>query len=398
MKFSSVADILSDIADGKPVIVIDSEDRENEGDLVIASELATPETINFMAKEGRGLICVSLTEERAEQLDLEVIENKNSGLHKTNFTVSVDAKENTTTGISAFDRSVTIKTLISDNTNSRDLSRPGHIFPIVGKNGGVLRRAGHTEASIDLATLAGLQPSGVICEIMADDGTMAKGKELDRFAKKHDLKIIAIASLIKHLSKERDLVKKIDSIKLPTKNGKYDLHTYEGIFDGKTHLALTKGDYLSRESVLVRVHSECLTGDVFHSLRCDCGDQLDVALNLIEAEGSGIVIYLRQEGRGIGLKHKIKAYKLQEEGLDTVEANVKLGFKPDLRDYGIGAQILKKLGVKKLTVLTNNPKKLVGLEGHGLEITSRRPIIVGENKNNSEYLKTKKEKLGHILR
>jgi 3,4-dihydroxy 2-butanone 4-phosphate synthase/GTP cyclohydrolase II len=398
MKFSSVADIISDIADGKPVIVIDSEDRENEGDLVIASELATPETINFMAKEGRGLICVSLTEERAEQLDLEVIENKNSGLHKTNFTVSVDAKENTTTGISAFDRSVTIKTLISDNTNSRDLARPGHIFPIVGKNGGVLRRAGHTEASIDLATLAGLQPSGVICEIMADDGTMAKGKELDQFAKKHDLKIISIASLIKHLSKERDLVKKIDSIKLPTKNGEYDLHTYEGIFDGKTHLALTKGDYLSRESVLVRVHSECLTGDVFHSLRCDCGDQLDVALNLIESEGSGIVIYLRQEGRGIGLKHKIKAYKLQEEGLDTVEANEKLGFKPDLRDYGIGAQILKKLGAKKLTVLTNNPKKLIGLEGHGLEITSRRPIVVGENKNNSGYLKTKKEKLGHILR
>ena len=398
MKFNSVANILSDIADGKPVIVIDSEDRENEGDLVIASELATPETINFMAKEGRGLICVSLTEERAEHLDLEVIENKHSGLHKTNFTVSVDAKENTTTGISAFDRSITIKTLISDNTISRDLSRPGHIFPIVGKNGGVLRRAGHTEASIDLATLAGLKPSGVICEIMADDGTMAKGKELEQFAKKHELKIISIASLIKHLSKERDLVKKIDSIKLPTKNGKYDLHTYEGIFDGKTHLALTKGDYLSRESVLVRVHSECLTGDVFHSLRCDCGDQLDVALNLIESEGSGIVIYLRQEGRGIGLKHKIKAYKLQEEGLDTVEANEKLGFKPDLRDYGIGAQILKKLGVKKLTVLTNNPKKLIGLEGHGLEITSRRPIIVGENKNNSGYLKTKKEKLGHILR
>lgn len=398
MKFNSVADILSDIADGKPVIVIDSEDRENEGDLVIASELATPETINFMAKEGRGLICVSLSEERAEHLDLEVIENKNSGLHKTNFTVSVDAKENTTTGISAFDRSITIKTLISDNTISRDLSRPGHIFPIVGKNGGVLRRAGHTEASIDLATLAGLKPSGVICEIMADDGTMAKGKELEQFAKKHKLKIISIASLIKHLSKERDLVRKIDSIKLPTKNGKYDLHTYEGIFDGKTHLALTKGDYLSRESVLVRVHSECLTGDVFHSLRCDCGDQLDVALNLIESEGSGIVIYLRQEGRGIGLKHKIKAYKLQEEGLDTVEANEKLGFKPDLRDYGIGAQILKKLGVKKLTVLTNNPKKLIGLEGHGLEITSRRPIIVGENKNNSGYLKTKKEKLGHILR
>ena len=398
MKFSAIESILGDIAKGKPVIVVDSEDRENEGDLVLASELATPETINFMAKEGRGLICVSLSESRAEDLDLEIIENKNSGLHKTNFTISVDSKENVTTGISAFDRSVTIQTLISDETSPKDLSRPGHIFPIVGKNGGVLRRAGHTEASIDLATMAGLKPSGVICEIMADDGTMARGEELERFAEKHDLKIISISEIIKQLSKERKLVEKVESINLPTKNGQFNLHLYEGIFDGKTHLALTKGDVKSSESVLVRVHSECLTGDIFHSMRCDCGDQLDSALDLIESEGSGIIVYLRQEGRGIGLKHKIRAYKLQEKGLDTVEANQKLGFKPDLRDYGVGAQILKDLGARKLAVLTNNPKKLIGLEGHGLEITSRIPIVIEKNKDNANYLDTKEKKLGHLLR
>lgn len=398
MKFSAIESILGDIAKGKPVIVVDSEDRENEGDLVLASELATPETINFMAKEGRGLICVSLSESRAEDLDLEIIENKNSGLHKTNFTISVDSKENVTTGISAFDRSITIQTLISDKTIPKDLSRPGHIFPIVGKSGGVLRRAGHTEASIDLSTMAGLKPSGVICEIMADDGTMARGEELERFAEKHDLKIISISEIIKQLSKERKLVEKVESINLPTKNGQFNLHLYEGIFDGKTHLALTKGDVRSSKSVLVRVHSECLTGDIFHSMRCDCGDQLDSALDLIESEGSGIIVYLRQEGRGIGLKHKIRAYKLQEKGLDTVEANQKLGFKPDLRDYGVGAQILKDLGARKLAVLTNNPKKLIGLEGHGLEITSRIPIVIKKNKDNANYLDTKEKKLGHLLR
>lgn len=398
MKFSAIESILGDIAKGKPVIVVDSEDRENEGDLVLASELATPETINFMAKEGRGLICVSLSESRAEDLDLEIIENKNSGLHKTNFTISVDSKENVTTGISAFDRSITIQTLISDKTIPKDLSRPGHIFPIVGKSGGVLRRAGHTEASIDLSTMAGLKPSGVICEIMADDGTMARGEELERFAEKHDLKIISISEIIKQLSKERKLVEKVESINLPTKNGQFNLHLYEGIFDGKTHLALTKGDVRSSEPILVRVHSECLTGDIFHSMRCDCGDQLDSALDLIESEGSGIIVYLRQEGRGIGLKHKIRAYKLQEKGLDTVEANQKLGFKPDLRDYGVGAQILKDLGARKLAVLTNNPKKLIGLEGHGLEITSRIPIVIEKNKDNANYLDTKEKKLGHLLR
>ena len=398
MKFSAIEFILKDIAKGKPVIVIDSEDRENEGDLVLASELATPETINFMAKEGRGLICVSLSESRAEDLDLEIIENKNSGLHKTNFTISVDSKEDVTTGISAFDRSITIQKLISDETIPKDLSRPGHIFPIVGKSGGVLRRAGHTEASIDLSTMAGLKPSGVICEIMADDGKMARGEELERFAEKHDLKIISISEIIKQLSKERKLVEKVESINLPTKNGLFNLHLYEGIFDGKTHLALTKGDVRSSEPVLVRVHSECLTGDIFHSMRCDCGDQLDSALDLIESEGSGIIVYLRQEGRGIGLKHKIRAYKLQERGLDTVEANQELGFEPDLRDYGVGAQILKDLGARKLAVLTNNPKKLIGLEGHGLEITSRIPIVIEKNKDNANYLDTKEKKLGHLLR
>ncbi|MBH10330.1 MAG: bifunctional 3,4-dihydroxy-2-butanone-4-phosphate synthase/GTP cyclohydrolase II [Candidatus Marinimicrobia bacterium] len=397
MEFSTIQAAIDDISSGRPIIVIDSEDRENEGDLFIPSELINPETINFMAKEGRGLICVSITNERAIELDLEPMERRNSSLHKTNFTISVDAKKNTTTGISAFDRSITVKTLIDDDSKSVDLARPGHIFPIVGKDGGVLRRAGHTEASIDLSVLAGFKPSGVICEIIADDGEMARGNELKKFSKKHNLKIISISSLINHLRKEKSLVKKIEEIELPTKNGDFKLHLYEGLFDNQTHLALTKGNYLRSDSVLVRVHSECLTGDVFNSLRCDCGNQLDAAIDAINKNGSGVIVYLKQEGRGIGLKHKIQAYKLQEKGLDTVEANKKLGFKPDLRDYGIGAQILKDLGVNKLTVLTNNPKKLIGLEGHGLEIVSRTPIIIKPNKVNEKYLDTKKEKLGHIL-
>ena len=397
MNYSSINSVIEDIKKGIPVIVIDDEDRENEGDLVIASELVSPDNINFMAKEGRGLICVSITSEKAAQLDLEPMDSRNSSLHETNFTISIDAKKNTTTGISAYDRSVTIQTLISDNVKSADLARPGHIFPIVGKDGGVLRRAGHTEASIDLALMAGLKPSGVICEIMADNGEMARGEELQKFSEKHNLKIISIASLINHLRKERALVKKVETINLPTKNGLFELHLYEGLFDQKTHLAMTMGNYLDSNSVMVRVHSECLTGDVFHSLRCDCGNQLDAAMDAISSNKSGIIVYLRQEGRGIGLKHKIKAYKLQESGLDTVEANEKLGFKPDLRDYGVGAQILKDLGAKKLTVLTNNPKKLIGLEGHGLEIISRIPIVTKPNKENKKYLKTKKDKLGHTL-
>ena len=397
MKFSSIDSAVDDIKIGKPIIVIDSEDRENEGDLVIASELVTPDTINFMAKEGRGLICVSITSERSKELDLEPMDRRNSSLHETNFTISVDAKQNTTTGISAFDRSKTILALINDGTQSSDLARPGHIFPIVGKDGGVLRRAGHTEASIDLAMMAGLRPSGVICEIMADDGTMARGDELQKFSEKHNLKIISISDLIRHLRRKRSLVKKIETIKLPTDELDFELHLYEGLFDNQTHLALTTGNYLDSESVLVRVHSECLTGDVFKSLRCDCGKQLNAAIEAISKNESGVIVYLRQEGRGIGLKHKIKAYKLQEQGLDTVEANQELGFEPDLRDYGVGAQILKDLGANKLTVLTNNPKKLIGLEGHGLEIVSRAPIIVKAGKENEKYLDTKQKKLGHIF-
>ena len=397
MKFSSIDSAVDDIKIGKPIIVIDSEDRENEGDLVIASELVTPDTINFMAKEGRGLICVSITSERSKELDLEPMDRRNSSLHETNFTISVDAKQNTTTGISAFDRSKTILALINDGTQSSDLARPGHIFPIVGKDGGVLRRAGHTEASIDLAMMAGLRPSGVICEIMADDGTMARGDELQKFSEKHNLKIISISDLIRHLRRKRSLVKKIETIKLPTDELDFELHLYEGLFDNQTHLALTTGNYLDSDSVLVRVHSECLTGDVFKSLRCDCRKQLNAAIEAISKNKSGVIVYLRQEGRGIGLKHKIKAYKLQEQGLDTVEANQELGFEPDLRDYGVGAQILKDLGANKLTVLTNNPKKLIGLEGHGLEIVSRAPIIIKAGKENEKYLDTKQKKLGHIF-
>lgn len=397
MKLSSIESVLEDVKVGKPIIVIDNEDRENEGDLFVASELINPKSINFMAKEGRGLICVSITSQRANELDLEPMERRNSSLHETNFTISVDAKKDTTTGISAFDRSVTIKTLIDDNAKAIDLARPGHIFPIVGKDGGVLRRAGHTEASIDLSLLAGLKPSGVICEIMADDGSMARGNELEKFSRKHKLKISSIADLIGYLRKKRKLVQRVESIKLPTKFGKFDLHLYEGLFDNKTHLALTKGDYISSESAMVRVHSECLTGDIFHSLRCDCGNQLDAAIEAINNNRSGIIVYLRQEGRGIGLKHKIKAYKLQEEGMDTVEANKELGFEPDLRDYGVGAQILKDLGVSKLSVLTNNPKKLIGLEGHGLKIMKRIPIVIKPGNENEQYLNTKKNKMGHIL-
>ncbi len=397
MKLSSIESVLEDVKVGKPIIVIDNEDRENEGDLFVASELINPKSINFMAKEGRGLICVSITSQRANELDLEPMERRNSSLHETNFTISVDAKKGTTTGISAFDRSVTIKTLIDDNAKAIDLARPGHIFPIVGKDGGVLRRAGHTEASIDLSLLAGLKPSGVICEIMADDGSMARGNELEKFSRKHKLKISSIADLIGYLRKKRKLVQRVESITLPTKFGKFDLHLYEGLFDNKTHLALTKGDYISSESAMVRVHSECLTGDIFHSLRCDCGNQLDAAIEAINNNGSGIIVYLRQEGRGIGLKHKIKAYKLQEKGMDTVEANKELGFETDLRDYGVGAQILKDLGVSKLSVLTNNPKKLIGLEGHGLKIIKRIPIVIKPGNENEQYLKTKKDKMGHIL-
>ena len=397
MKFDSIDLAVEDIRNGKCIIVVDNEDRENEGDLVAASELCTPDLINFMATEGRGLICVSIKNERAQELSLEPMERKNSSLHETNFTISVDANKNTTTGISAFDRSETVRALIDKSTRSTDLARPGHIFPIVGKEGGVLRRAGHTEASIDLSVLAGLKPSGVICEIMADDGTMARGKMLYNFAKKHSLKIISIEDLIRYRRKNEKLVEKIEAIRLPTEYGDFTLHLYEDKFDNSTHLALTMGSYTTQDSVLVRVHSECLTGDVFQSQRCDCGEQLEMAMHQISENKSGIIVYLRQEGRGIGLKHKIKAYKLQEKGMDTVEANNELGFSADLRDYGVGAQILKDLDATKLTIMTNNPKKLIGLEGHGLTIIDRKPIKIPPKKKNKKYLETKKNKLGHIL-
>jgi len=397
MKFNSIDSALEEIKNGRCIIVVDNEDRENEGDLVSASELVTPDMVNFMAKEGRGLICVTIDSKKARSLNLEPMERKNSSLYETNFTISVDASKNTTTGISAFDRFETIRVIIDEKSKESDLARPGHIFPIVGKDGGVLRRAGHTEASMDLARLAGLKPSGVICEILADDGTMARGKTLFEFAKKHNLKIISIADLIRYIRKTEKLVKKVEEVNLPTKYGNFKLHLYEDIFDNNSHLALSLGDFSHEKSTLVRVHSECLTGDVFHSQRCDCGDQLETAMQMISNNKSGVIVYLKQEGRGIGLLHKIKAYRLQEGGLDTVEANEELGFSADLRDYGVGAQILKDLGITNITIMTNNPKKLVGLEGHGLNIVSRIPIKIKPNKNNKEYLKTKKSKLGHIL-
>ncbi len=397
MKFNSIDSALEEIKNGRCIIVVDNEDRENEGDLVSASELVTPDMVNFMAKEGRGLICVTIDSKKARSLNLEPMERKNSSLYETNFTISVDASKNTTTGISAFDRFETIRVIIDEKSKESDLARPGHIFPIVGKDGGVLRRAGHTEASMDLARLAGLKPSGVICEILADDGTMARGKTLFEFAKKHNLKIISIADLIRYIRKTEKLVKKVEEVNLPTKYGNFKLHLYEDIFDNNSHLALSLGDFRHEKSTLVRVHSECLTGDVFHSQRCDCGDQLETAMQMISNNKSGVIVYLKQEGRGIGLLHKIKAYRLQEGGLDTVEANEELGFSADLRDYGVGAQILKDLGITNITIMTNNPKKLVGLEGHGLNIVSRIPIKIKPNQNNKEYLKTKKSKLGHIL-
>ena len=394
----SISDVLEDIKHGKFVIVVDSEDRENEGDLVMAGELITPDAVNFMAREARGLICVSIPEIRAQALSLERMAKKNTSFHETAFTVSVDAAANTSTGISAQDRFETIRVIADNSSVPDDLVRPGHIFPIVGHEGGVLRRAGHTEASMDLSRLAGLKPIGVICEILAEDGSVARKKDLELFAEKHDLKILAISDLIRFRRRSEKLIKKIESVKLPTPYGKFDFNILEEVFEGNEHIALTFGKINKNEKVMVRVHSECLTGDVFHSERCDCGQQLDFALREISKNGSGILVYLKQEGRGIGLKHKIKAYKLQEEGLDTVEANKKLGFEPDLRDYGIGAQILHFLNARKLILLTNNPMKLIGLEGHGLEIVGRVPVDIEANENNREYLATKKEKLGHLLK
>ena len=396
-KFNTIDEAIEDIRNGKIVIVVDDEDRENEGDFIVAAEKVTPEIVNFMAKYGRGLICVAITEQRAQELEFEPMVEFNTSRHGTAFLVSVDYKKGTTTGISAFDRAKTIQAIVDPNSKPGDFAKPGHIFPLQAVEGGVLRRAGHTEAAVDLARLAGLYPAGVLCEIMNDDGTMARVPELFKIAKWFGLKIITIKDLISYRLKREKLIRKITTTKLPTKYGFFELHLYESLTDGKVHVALVKGKVDDGEPVLVRVHSECLTGDVFGSFRCDCGDQLHSAMKMIEREGRGVLLYMRQEGRGIGLVNKIKAYRLQDEGKDTVEANEVLGFKPDLRDYGIGAQILVDLGIKKMRLLTNNPKKIIGLAGYGLEVVERVPIEIQPNDINIHYLRTKRDKLGHLI-
>jgi 3,4-dihydroxy 2-butanone 4-phosphate synthase/GTP cyclohydrolase II len=395
MKFHSIEEVLADIKEGKIVIIIDDEDRENEGDLVIAAEHVKPSDINFMAKHGRGLICVPMEAQRLEELSLKLMLPDNKDPYGTAWMMSVDATHNVTTGISAHDRAHTIKVLIDPKTKPDDLIKPGHIFPLKAREGGVLVRAGHTEVSVDLMRLAGLYPAGVICEIMNEDGTMARTPELIEFAKAHNLKICTIASLIKYRRKSEKLIRKISETTLPTPYGEFELMLYESIIDKDFHIALVLNK--PKDPTLVRVHSECLTGDVFKSMRCDCGNQLELAMQMLQKKGSGVILYMRQEGRGIGLVNKIKAYALQDKGLDTVQANEALGFKPDLRDYGIGAQILVDLGIKYISLLTNNPQKIVGIEGYGLKVVERVPLEVTPTKMNKNYLKTKKMKLGHKL-
>ena len=396
-KFDSIDEVLRDIANGKMVIAVDDADRENEGDLIMAAEKTTAKAVNFMARFGRGLICVPTAPERLMQLGIERMVLNNRESHRTDFQISVDAASGITTGISAADRAKTIKVLANPTSLAENLVQPGHVFPLRAKTGGVLQRAGHTEAAVDLARLAGCRPMGVICEIMNDDGSMARLPELRRFAKSHKLKICSIAQLIEHRRKREKLVACEELITMPTDFGKFDLHLYRSTIDDQHHLALVRGSMNPRRHTLVRVHSECLTGDVFGSRRCDCGPQLQQAMKQVSNAGHGVILYMRQEGRGIGLAPKIKAYKLQQSGYDTVEANEKLGFPMDLREYGIGAQILADLGIKKIRLLTNNPKKVVGLEGYGLEIVEQVPIRVKPNKHNKDYLRTKREKLGHLL-